>query len=181
MARYSGLLDYIVSPGRVLQAAIRPDAPFERRLTWDAHPYPQYAYGLTHAARQAQRLGLPAIAAVEFGVAGGKGLVQLEKHARDVTALTGVEVAVFGMDSGGGLPPATSSRDLPYLWRAGQFTMDHDALRARLQGAKLLLGDVADTVAELIEAVAQTPVGFVSFDLDYYTSTVDALKLFDAP
>ena len=181
MARYSKLLDYVVSPGRLLQAAIKADAPFERRLTWDAHPYPQYAYGLSHAARQAKRLGVPAIAAVEFGVAGGNGLVALEQHARDVTELTGVEIAVFGLDSGGGLPPATSNRDLPYLRRAGQFEMDLDALRARLRLAQLLLGDVSDTVPELIEAVEQTPVGFVGFDLDYYTSTVAALKLFDAP
>jgi hypothetical protein len=181
MALYSNFLGYVVSPGRALQAVIKADAPFERRLTWDAHPYPQYAYGLHRAAVQAQRLGLPAIAAVEFGVAGGNGLLQLERHARDITALTGVKISVFGLDAGGGLPPAATNRDLPYVWRQGQFAMDHDALRARLQGARLLLGDVADTVEELIDLVADAPVGFVSFDLDYYTSTVAALRLFDAP
>src|SRR3954454_22923764 len=123
MGRYSNLLNYVVSPGRLVQAAIRADAPFERRLTWDAHPYPQYAYGLAHAARQAKRLGIPRMSTVEFGVAGGNGLVQMEKHARDVTAITGVEVVVYGMDSGGGLPPAQGNRDLPYIFRAGQFRM----------------------------------------------------------
>src|SRR4051812_46279974 len=181
MARYSNALGYVVEPGRVLQKLVRPDAPFERRLTWDAHPYPYYAYGLHHAARQAQRLGIPEIAAVEFGVAGGRGLVALERHARDITALTHVRIKVFGMDSGGGLPPTETNRDLPYIWRAGQFKMEHDALRARLQGARLLLGDVGETVPTLIEAVEGSPVGFVSFDLDYYSSTVRALALLDAP
>jgi hypothetical protein len=180
MARYSSALGYFVEPGRALQKLVRPDAPFERRLTWDAHPYPQYAYSLHKAAVLAQRLGVPEISAVEFGVAGGRGLVQLEQHARDVTALTQVKVRVFGMDSGGGLPPASTNKDLPYIWRAGQFQMDHDALRARLQSAQLLLGDVGDTVPKLIEAVEGAPVGFVSFDLDYYSSTARALELFDA-
>ena len=177
----SSILDWLVEPHRLLHAAIRPDAPFLRRLTWDAHPYPQYAYGLYMAAREAQRLGVPAIAAIEFGVAGGNGLLALERHARDIEQLSGVKIAVYGLDAGDGLPPAATNRDLPYVWRHGQFKMDRDALRARLERAELLLGDVADTVGELTERVADTPVGFVSFDLDYYTSTVDALRLFDAP
>ena len=180
MARYSDFLGYVVAPGRALQRAIRPNAPFLRRLTWDAHPYPQYAYGVFRAASQAQRLGLRRISVVEFGVAGGNGLLALERHAKDVEAVTGVEIAVFGLDAGDGLPPAATNRDLPYVWRRGQFAMDRDALRSRLQRAELLLGDVADTVSDLIDRVADAPVGFVSFDLDYYTSTVDALRLFDA-
>jgi hypothetical protein len=174
-------MDWVVEPHRVLHAVIRPDAPFLRRLTWDAHPYPQYAYGLYKAAVEAQRLEIPAIAAVEFGVAGGRGLVALEQHARDIEAVTGTRIAVYGLDAGDGLPAAATNRDLPYVWRRGQFTMDRRALEARLQRAELILGDVADTVEDLKRRVAVTPVGFVAFDLDYYTSTVAALRLFDAP
>ncbi|MEK7543285.1 MAG: hypothetical protein AAB557_00290, partial [Patescibacteria group bacterium] len=41
----------------------------------------------------------------------------------------------------------------------------------------LVLGDVSKTVPKFIKSTI-APVGFVSFDLDYYSSTIDALHLF---
>ena len=58
--------------------------------------------------------------------------------------------------------------------------MDVAALQKKLQIAKLYLGNVAQTLADFLRSDA-APVGFVSIDLDYYSSTKDALKIFDGP
>jgi hypothetical protein len=50
-----------------------------------------------------------------------------------------------------------------------------------VRSARLVLGDVADTVPRFVRDTTFPPVGFVAFDLDYYSSTAAALALFDAP
>jgi hypothetical protein len=142
--------------------------------------YPFYRHCMRHAAVLARKLGHRRISAIEFGVAGGNGLVAMERHAEAVQAETGVEVAVYGFDTGKGLPPPQDYRDIPYLWQPGYFAMDVPKLQARLRSAKLILGDVAETVREFVEREEPPPVGFIAFDLDYYSSTTAALKILEA-
>ena len=47
---------------------------------------PQYLWPLLHAAHVARALKLPKIAALEFGVAGGNGLLALERAAAAATS-----------------------------------------------------------------------------------------------
>jgi hypothetical protein len=144
----------------------------------------EYTFGMKQAAALAKALGLAACTAIEFGVAGGNGLVAMEEAALEIERDTGVAFAVVGFDLGSGLPPPTDYRDLPYNWRPGFFRMDQDALRRRLRRAQVLLGDIGDCLPEFIAAAtdlgAVPPVGFVAFDLDYYSSTTKALALFEA-
>jgi hypothetical protein len=154
---------------------------FHLRYCFDAFPKKGYAYGLTQAVSLAKNLGHKRVAALEFGVAGGNGLVALEQLARMLEAERGVEVSVFGFDTGVGLPSTGNDyRDLPYHWQQGFYRMDVEKLRRRLTKAQLILGDVRDTVAPFISQLGDMPIGFVSFDLDYYSSTAAALRLFDA-
>lgn len=138
---------------------------------------PNYAYIVYQAADLARRLGLPRISVLEFGVAGGRGLLNLEHHARAVSALTSVQIDVYGFDTGLGLPPPKDYRDLPYVWQESNFKMDQEALKKRLTTAKLVLGLVEDTVSTFVEKFSPAPIGAISFDLDYYSSTVDALQI----
>ncbi len=139
-----------------------------------------YGYPLLHSAWTARKLGYNRISALEFGVAGGNGLVALEQHAERVYNETGVEVAVYGFDTGTGMPQPQDARDMPYLWQSGYFAMDQAKLNARLRSAKLELGRVEETVAQFFAKEDPPPIGFISFDLDYYSSTVGALKVLDA-
>ena len=136
---------------------------------------PNYAWGVLHAASVAAYLGVPRISVLEFGVAGGNGLVALERAA---AFAPGVEVEVHGFDTGAGLPAPVDARDTPYVHAEGHFPMDESALRGRLSRANLHLGLVRDTIAAF---ATDAPVGFVSLDLDYYSSTVDALRVFALP
>jgi len=175
----------VLEPNRIPRELLLrwPRASFETRLKWDAMERPDYAYGTYQAAREARALGLPAISVIELGVAGGRSLLSLERHARAIQADCGVEIAVFGFDLGSGLPEPRDYRDMPYVWRSGYFAMDGEQLRDRLQSAEIVVGDVAETVLPFLTRHGLPPIGFVAFDLDYYSSTVAALGLLsgDAP
>jgi hypothetical protein len=103
----------------------------------------------------------------------------LERIADRIEKILRVDVDVYGFDTGKGLPKPLDYRDCPNLWSPGYFPMDKEKLQSRLQKAKLLLGLVEDTVPEFIKS-KPSPVAFISFDLDYYTSTMQAFKLLEA-
>jgi hypothetical protein len=149
----------------------------EVALNWTARP--SYAYCTYHAADLARRLGISRISVIEFGVAGGNGLIFLKDLAARVREALGVEVEVYGFDTGAGLPEVTTIEDLPYWFRPTQYRMDEPTLRSRLHPAKLVLGNVADTVSEFFARYNPAPVGAIFNDLDLYTSTRDSLRLFE--
>jgi hypothetical protein len=125
-------------------------------------------------------LGMDRVSVLEFGVAGGGGLLALEHIAGNVEKMLKIGVDVYGFDTGTGLPKPQDYRDCPNIWLGeGQFPMDQKELQKRLQKASLKLGAIAETVPEFINSSA-APVAFVSVDVDLYSSTRDALKLFEA-
>jgi hypothetical protein len=140
---------------------------------------PHYVWGVLNGAYLAHALRIKRISAIEFGVAGGNGLVILELIAHRVADLVGVCVDVYGFDNGKGSPKPVDYRDSPNLIHESEYPMDVDKLRRRLTSAHLILGPVDQTVAPFIETDS-APVGFVSFDMGVYSSTSKGLKLFDA-
>ena len=152
---------------------------YDWRVELGAVDRPAYAYCVREAARLARSLGVDRISVIEFGVAGGGGLLSLERHARRISESTGVAIDVFGFDTGRGLPPPKDYRDLPYHWKAGFFEMDEKALRARLGNATLILGDIADTLDSFVDTYQPAPIGAVMHDMDLYSSTAAGLRLFD--
>lgn len=75
------------------------------------------------------------------------------------------------------MPEPEDYRDLPYYWSSGFYKMDVEKLKSRLKRAQLMLGDVSETVPKL----QCPPIGFISFDLDYYSSTKRAFRVFGLP
>lgn len=167
------------SPAYIISRLARflPDRYLPTQIFLDSLKRPAYAFGIYTAAIQARLLGYESISVIEFGVAGGAGLLSMELLARRIGAYFDVTIEVHGFDSGVGLPKPADHRDHPYLWREGDFQMDRDRLSSRLTGAHLWLGPVAETLPRF----TGSPVGFVSFDLDFYSSTIDALQLFEMP
>jgi hypothetical protein len=138
----------------------------------------QYLWPLIHSTHVARALGIPRIAALEFGVAGGNGLLAMERAAAAATELSGTEVDIFGFDTGSGMPSPTDPRDAPFLIEPAYFAMDEAALRARLSSAQLVLGPVGETVPTWAGS-EHAPIGFIAFDLDYYSSTVEAFGVLE--
>ena len=139
-----------------------------------------YAYSTLTAADLAKERGLKSVTVAEFGVADGDGILNLCKIARSVTSLTGIQIKVVGFDSGRGMPPPRDYRDHPDLYQAGDFPMNIERLRRALpSSAELILGELSDTVPMFARQLSpQSPLGFCSIDIDYYSSAVDALALF---
>lgn len=138
-----------------------------------------YAWGVVQAAALGKVLGHARISVIELGVGGGAGLISLERIAERTAALSGIDIDVYGFDTGVGLPKPVDYRDAPNMWFEGQCPMNQSVLERQLRHATLRLGDVRTTIpAFLGEPIA--PVGFISFDLDLYSSTVDAMALLTA-
>jgi len=140
---------------------------------------PNYTWGLVNTTFLASSLRLPRISAIELGVAGGNGLISLERAARKLRQIFGVQIDVYGFDSGEGLPNPADYRDLPNLWPEGAYPMNEKKLRQQLDRAELIMGLVEETVPKFLET-RTAPIGFIAFDLDQYTSTVQAMALLEA-
>lgn len=173
-------------PFRIVVRAVlkRLKVSVRTRALWELSKRPAYLLGVLTAAEQALKQKVPEISVIEFGVAGGDGLVALQNEAEAVEWETGVRIQVYGFDTGSqGLPAFIGDyRDHPDAWRPGDYPMDSAALRTRLSPrTTLILGNVRDTIRTFYKDYRPPPVGFVSFDLDLYSSTRDALQIFSLP
>jgi hypothetical protein len=152
---------------------------YKFRLKIGAVERPHYGYIVYNAARLATKLNLTRISVLEFGVAGGRGLLNLEYHAREVEALVSIKIDLYGFDTGEGLPQPLDYRDLPYHWKEGFYKMDVESLQARLTTARLVLGNIAVTAKTFFNDYDPAPIAAVIHDFDFYSSTALALKMFD--
>ena len=167
-----GVLPYIPGLARKLS--------LHGRLLLGQMPRIYYSYCAVRAAELAVGLGYSEVSMLEFGVAGGNGLLALEEIKLMIERFLPIKIKLFGFDLGSGLPAPKDYRDLPYHWRAGYYRMDVERLTARLKTAELVLGPVSQTIPALLSRPPiNAPIGMISFDLDYYSSTVDALKIFE--
>jgi hypothetical protein len=143
---------------------------------------PDYGYCLYRAAALAKSLNYPKISVLEFGVAKGAGLLDIEFHISNIKREIDIEFEVFGFGLEEGLPVPVDYRDLPFKWWEGRFEMNTETWRNNLKHSNLVLGDVKDTVATFFDDYKNTPpIGAILFDLDYYSSTRDAFQIFRDP
>lgn len=149
------------------------------KIKYDLIPRESYAYGILAAADLAKSHCIDRITIIEFGVASGNGLFNMCYIAEKVTKLTGVEFQILGFDSGQGMPAPLDYRDHPEKYFTGDFPqINQEKLISNLpKNAKLILGDIKDSLFE-IEKRITSPIGFVSIDVDYYSSTLDCLNIF---
>lgn len=164
-------------PGVRMLWARFPFGSLPLRVKFDVWDRPHYAWGVYSAAELACKLKLSGITVIEFGVAGGNGLMALERIASKVSRHLGINISVFGFDTGEGMPAPKDYRDLPYIWGRGFFEMNRGKLEKELNSAKLIIGNVEETVESFIPPY---PIGFIAFDLDYYSSTKTAFQIFEA-
>jgi hypothetical protein len=148
-------------------------------LDEQARSKPGYIWGVLQGVALAKVLDIRRVSVIEFGVAGGAGLLSLERIAEHAEEFTGIEIEVYGFDTGRGLPKPDDYRDCPNLFLDSAFPMDREALNARLRRATLELGEVKDTVPAFVNK-PHAPVAFVSIDVDFYSSTREVLRLFEA-
>jgi hypothetical protein len=149
----------------------------KKRIKYDLFRRPHYAFGIYEAARRAKEMGIKKISIIEFGVANGRGLMAMILYAQKVSAAMGVAIEIIGFDSGEGLPVHEGYKDHPELYLAGDYPMqDQSKLKALLPpNARLILTNlITEDWTQFVQDDA--PIGFVSIDVDYYSSTVGVVK-----
>jgi hypothetical protein len=152
---------------------------YRERLFANAVDRPHYGHCIYEAAQLATRLGYPRLSVIEFGCGGGNGLLNAEQHIAEISKLFPVKFELYGFDTGEGLPQGEDYRDLLHYFRPGQFQMQTKVLQSRLSLAKLVLGNVKDTCKTFFPEYNPAPIGAIFHDLDFYSSTRDALTLFE--
>lgn len=150
------------------------------RLSIGAVHRPHYAHLIFNAAQLANKLGYSKISVIEYGVAGGNGLLSLEYHASEIEKLFPVQIEIYGFDTGKGLPSPKDYRDLPYHWKEGFFNMEEEKLKRKLKRAKLILGDIKHTSKSFFETYEPAPIAAIIHDFDFYSSTAEALRMLNA-
>ena len=153
---------------------------FEFRMKINALERMYYAYICFNAAKLAKQLGHNRTSVIEYGVAGGRGLIILEEYADEIKKILGIQIDVYGFDLGSGLPKPKDFRDLPYHWKEGFFLMDEDKLRSKLKHAKLVIGNIEDTSKDFFSKYNPSPIGAIIHDFDFYSSTKIALSMLKA-
>lgn len=77
-----------------------------------------YIWGVLHGVHLAKALGINRVSVIEFGVAGGNGLISLERIAETIEAILEVGIDVYGFDTGIGLPNQKITVTYrTYMWR----------------------------------------------------------------
>lgn len=140
-----------------------------------------HAYALLEAADLAKRHNKSEVTVIEFGVANGAGLSNIQEISKRITKSTGISFKIFGFDTGAGMPPPISYKDHPDLYREGDFPMDFNKLQESLDdNTKLIIGKIEETLPIFMKNnFEDSPIAFISIDVDYYSSTVEALKILE--
>ena len=150
---------------------------FEFRLNMNSLKRMQYAYICFNAAKLGKQLGYKKISILEYGVAGGQGLLILEQHVEEIEKFFNIEIDIYGFDTGEGLPEPIDYRDLPYHWKKGFFQMNKSNLQSKLKKSKLVMGDIYSTSKKFFSDFNPAPIGAVIHDFDFYSSTKTALSM----
>ena len=151
------------------------------RLNKNALERPHYGYIVYNGALLAKKLGHQRVSILEFGVAGGNGLLNLEYHAKEVQKNSRHRYRHLRFRHGRRLPEPEDYRDLPYHWKSGFFKMEVEAIEKRLEIAGTSFSAISTKHRKLfLKNTIPRRFAAVSHDFDFYSSTATALKMFDA-
>ncbi|MCM1154139.1 MAG: CBS domain-containing protein [Ruminococcus flavefaciens] len=143
-----------------------------------------YARNIMKTAEIAREIGIKEFSVIEFGVAGGNGLVAAEFYAREISRLLDLKIEVYGFDNAAGLPELREDyieKEIPYYFYGGRYNyMDTEKLNKRLRTASLIIGDIEETLNKFIEIYHPAPIGFISVDVDQYAGTAAILSFLES-
>lgn len=173
----------------IYQLASLPVALFgslPRKIDYDLVIRQPYAFGMQQAfelaAAEKGKLGIKRLVFIEFGVASGAGVMNMCRVGGRLADHYGIPCRVIGFDTGAGMPPPVDYRDHPEKYLDGDFA-PHDtaALQRSLpDNAEVIYGPIAETVSQLETRLEDGDVvAFLSIDVDYWSSTVDCMQIFD--
>ena len=136
---------------------------FAFRMEINALKRMPYAYICFNAAKLAKKLGYKKISVIEYGAGEGSGLLSLEEYTEEIEKILGVQIDIYGFDTGQGLSKPVDYRDLPYHWKEGFFPMNKNDLLKKLKKAKLILGNIEETSKTFFSSSVLSPCSRIKF------------------
>ena len=143
-------------------------------------PRANYALGILMAAHQAKELNYKKISIIELGCWNLEGLIDIENYIHDIKKFIDIDFNVYGFELGTGhIEEETDPRNRLYDLSGGNYAFKKKDNLKKLTISKLILGDVKDTVPKFLEEghLDDAPLGFIIFDLGFYSSAKNALQL----
>ena len=134
---------------------------------------PHYETILYESCIEAKKLGYNEVSILELGVAGGNGIISLEKYKNKIEKFLEIKINIYGFDSGEGMPNTELYQDLKYIWKPGFFKINKKVLEERIK-SKIFYGDIKNTVDQFLTHSPKN-ISAIFFDLDYYSSTKNFL------
>ena len=152
---------------------------FRKKVAFDLVLRPYHAFSILQAADNAKSMGLKKITVIEFGVANGTGLMNMIEISKKVTKITGIEILIYGFDTGEGMPAPINFKDHPEYYNTGDFPMNKELLLEKTKNkATIIFGNIKESLIEFQKQLTfEAPIGYISIDVDYYSSTKDVFKL----
>ncbi len=134
---------------------------------------PHYETILLESCLEAKKLGYEEVSILELGVAGGNGIISLEKYKKKIEKIYDIKINIYGFDTGTGLPNPDDKYDLPFHWKKGDFKIDKNKLERKIS-SKIFYGNIRDSIDLFIK---ENPKNIISifFDMDFYSSTKNFL------
>lgn len=143
-----------------------------------------YARNIWKAAEAAREIGIREFSVIEFGVAGGNGLIAAEFYAREISRIFNLKIEVYGFDNAVGLPEIKEDciqKEIPYWFYGGRYNyLNIEKMNKRLRAAKLIIGDIEETLNSFIEIYSPAPIGVIFVDVDQYAGTAAILSFLES-
>jgi len=150
---------------------------FIEKIRYDLVPRQPYAFGLNEAFRRVKKGKIRKILILEFGVASGAGLFNLHFIANRLSKIYNLDYEVIGFDTGKGMPPPTDYKDHPEKYNENDFPPLNLSQNNLPKKTKIFYGDIKDTVHLIKNELGENnAIGFISIDVDYYSSTISCLE-----
>ncbi|MFC2117178.1 hypothetical protein ACFLSY_00870 [Bacteroidota bacterium] len=159
-----------------------------KKIKYDLVPRMPYSFGLDLSYKTAislkNKLIVNKLIFIEFGVASGAGLFNMADTAKKLSVYYNIETEIIGFDSMDGMPKPVDYRGHPEKYLDGDFIpIDIEKLKSRLPiNVKLYTNDLKKSIKEFQKTLSEGDfIAFISFDLDYWSSTVEAFEIFKLP
>ena len=153
---------------------------YQKKIEYDLVPRQPYAFGLATTFKAMKNHPNKKVVIIEFGVAQGAGLFNLAEIAQQLSNEHSIDYRVVGFDTGQGMPPPIDYRDHPEKYQAGDFPPGNLDQSNLPQKTEIIYGEINQTLEDFIQSVDDNEiVGFISIDVDYYSSTNQCLQVFN--
>lgn len=98
-----------------------------------------------------------------------------------LSQIYGIKCKVVGFDSGVGMPRPIDYRDHPEKYRFGDFPLGKLVGANLPEDVELIYGPILEKIPEFLKSLhSNQKIGFISIDLDYYSSKMECFEIFKA-